>query len=369
MPQRRLPTIWDIEPHTIAKHKILEEYLKAWAPIIGRCEQRIVYIDGFAGPGKYKNGENGSPIIAINTIRNNSNLKESTEVIFWFIEKDKKRSEVLKQTLKNQFNMPTNMKYVVDNSEFENSLCSQLDNLEKQKQALAPTFAFLDPFGYSGFPMKLIQRLLQHNKSEVLITFMSGFVNRFLEPRYENAIMRLYDTKDFLQAKSIKKTEKRITFLLQLYAQKLKEQEGALFVRTFEMKSNDDQVIYHLIFGTKHWKGLEVMKKSMMKVDDRGMYSFSDHLGSDQTFFTSMKDGTRWMERAANIIFDKFRGKTVSVEVVYKFVITDTQYTFKKEILKILEKGSPPKIIHVTNRRKALSYPCGCQITFSDKIS
>lgn len=366
MPQTRLPTIWDVEPHTIAKHKILEEYLKAWAPIIGRWEQRIVYIDGFAGPGKYKGGESGSPIMAIDAIMNNSNLKESTEVIFWFIEKDKERSEVLKQILKSQFNMPVNMKYVVDNSEFEDSLCSQLDNIEQQKQILAPTFAFLDPFGYSGFPMELIQRLLKHDKSEVLITFMSGFVNRFLDPEHEDAITRLYGAEDFLQAKSIKKTDERITFLLQLYAQKLQEQGGARFVRTFEMKRNDNQVVYHLIFGTKHWKGLEVMKKSMIKVDDRGTYSFSDRLGFGQTFFTSMRDGTRWMERAACEIFDKFHGTTVSVEAIHEFVITNTQYTFKKEILKILEKESPPKIIHVTNRQKAFRYPNGCQITFLD---
>ena len=366
MPQKKISTTWDIEPHTIAKHKILEEYLKAWAPIIGKWAQRIVYIDGFAGPGKYKGGENGSPVIAINTIMNNSNLKKTTEVTFWFLEKDKERASALEQTLEEQFNMPANMNYTVNNSEFEYSLCLLLDSLEQQNKRLAPTFAFVDPFGYSGFPMKLIQRLLKHDKSEVLITFMSKFVNRFLDPEHEDAVTRLYGTEKFLQAKSIENTDQRITFLLQLYATKLQEQGGAQFVRTFEMKSSNNQVIYHLIFGTKHWKGLEVMKKAMMKVDDRGMYSFSDRLGFEQTFFTSMKDGTKWMERAADKIFDKFQNTTVSVEDIHKFIIIDTQYIFKKEILRILEKMSPPKIIRVTNRKQAFRYPDNCEITFSD---
>lgn len=60
-----LPTIWSIEPHTEAKHRILEEYLKAWFPILSRFHKRILYIDGFAGPGVYEEGEIGSPIIAL----------------------------------------------------------------------------------------------------------------------------------------------------------------------------------------------------------------------------------------------------------------------------------------------------------------
>jgi len=42
-------TIWEIEPHTIAKHKILEHYLKAWFPIVGRYNDTINYVDGLLG--------------------------------------------------------------------------------------------------------------------------------------------------------------------------------------------------------------------------------------------------------------------------------------------------------------------------------
>ena len=62
-------TIWPIEPHTCAKHQILRKYLDAWLPILGTYNKRIVYIDGFAGPGEYKGGEPGSPIIALEAAR------------------------------------------------------------------------------------------------------------------------------------------------------------------------------------------------------------------------------------------------------------------------------------------------------------
>ncbi|MFZ7121222.1 MAG: three-Cys-motif partner protein TcmP, partial [Eubacteriaceae bacterium] len=46
-------TIWAIEPHTEAKHAILRKYLDAWLPIITRWNGKVLYIDGFAGPGEY----------------------------------------------------------------------------------------------------------------------------------------------------------------------------------------------------------------------------------------------------------------------------------------------------------------------------
>lgn len=72
-----LPTVWDASPHTIAKHAILREYLAAWFPILSRqsakvqsthpanTKNEILFIDAFAGPGEYANGEPGSPIIAL----------------------------------------------------------------------------------------------------------------------------------------------------------------------------------------------------------------------------------------------------------------------------------------------------------------
>jgi hypothetical protein len=58
---------WDLAPHTAAKLDILGAYLRAWFPILsrGRNFDRIIYIDGFAGPGRYNQGEDGSPIVAL----------------------------------------------------------------------------------------------------------------------------------------------------------------------------------------------------------------------------------------------------------------------------------------------------------------
>lgn len=62
-------TLWPLEPHTRGKHLVLKHYLDAWFPILGSWSERILFIDGFTGPGEYESGEEGSPLIAIGTLR------------------------------------------------------------------------------------------------------------------------------------------------------------------------------------------------------------------------------------------------------------------------------------------------------------
>ena len=49
----RKKTLWPLEPHPRGKHLVLKFYLDAWLPILGTRSGRILFIDGFAGPGEY----------------------------------------------------------------------------------------------------------------------------------------------------------------------------------------------------------------------------------------------------------------------------------------------------------------------------
>ncbi|PSN94208.1 hypothetical protein B9Q06_09975 [Candidatus Marsarchaeota G2 archaeon ECH_B_2] len=82
----RLPS----SPHTKAKHKILKTYLAAWFPILSKWNGRVLYIDGFAGPGEYDDGSDGSPLLALEVARTHK-LKLASEVVFLFVEEDKER--------------------------------------------------------------------------------------------------------------------------------------------------------------------------------------------------------------------------------------------------------------------------------------
>lgn len=61
--------LWPLDPHSKAKHSVLRNYLDAWLPILGSGSERILFVDGFAGPGEYEGGEEGSPLVRVACVR------------------------------------------------------------------------------------------------------------------------------------------------------------------------------------------------------------------------------------------------------------------------------------------------------------
>src|SRR5258708_20466647 len=95
-PVKPTEVTWPLDPHTQGKHEVLRHYLGAWFPILGSRPGRIVFIDGFAGPGEYTGGEKGSPLIALEVLRQHR-AKLKAKVTFFFIEKDTKRADHLRR--------------------------------------------------------------------------------------------------------------------------------------------------------------------------------------------------------------------------------------------------------------------------------
>lgn len=148
-----------MDPHTKAKHEILGRYLAAWFPILSKYHSRIVYIDGFSGPGRYKGGEAGSPMIALD-VAVNHRKSLGGEVVFWFIEEREDRLNHLRQELATVA-VPKHFKVVSESGKFHEKFGEVLNSIDAGKDTLAPTFAFIDPFGFSGIPFTLIERLLK----------------------------------------------------------------------------------------------------------------------------------------------------------------------------------------------------------------
>ena len=68
--------------------------MHAWLPILGFTQRKIVFVDGFAGPGEYAKGEPGSPVVALRAFLDHAAKREiSSEVKFLFIESVQARAE------------------------------------------------------------------------------------------------------------------------------------------------------------------------------------------------------------------------------------------------------------------------------------
>lgn len=271
-------TIWPLDPHTLAKHRILRGYLDAWFPIVGQSFPRIVYYDGFAGPGRYSAGERGSPLIALEAARENSRWLRG-EVSFVFVEEDHARAERLRGEIAALGALPPNFHHEVIERAFAPALRGTLDQLDRARNQVVPVFALIDPFGVSGLPFELIARLLTRQSCEVLITFMTEPIKRFVEvEEVASKLPELFGVPN--AAAQIAASPDRVARARELYRSQLGT--VARFVRFFVMRNDKDVPIYDLFFASNNPLGFGKMKEAMWGIDDSGDYTFSDGIGPGQ---------------------------------------------------------------------------------------
>jgi three-Cys-motif partner protein len=183
---KKLDTVWSLDPHTKAKHDLLVRYLGGWFAVLSKYNGRIVFLDGFAGPGVYSKREPGSPTLALRTLleHQHKGLLARCKFLFIFNEQDAARFRSLEhevEKIKGE-KWPVNVDVTLANMSFVEVADDILQYLGEDK-VLAPTFAFLDPFGYKGIPIHLIARLLAFDKCELFIYWDFNSVNRFATRR------------------------------------------------------------------------------------------------------------------------------------------------------------------------------------------
>lgn len=336
-------TTWEIEPHTLAKHEILKRYLQAWMPILAHGKfKQFIYIDGFAGPGIYSGGEEGSPVIAIKAAL--AHIKHlSGKIIFSFIEKDMERAESLEKVI-DDIPPPKTFKIEVEKGkEFAPTLDKLISFYESKGKYLPPTFAFIDPFGWTGVPFESVKKVLSFQNCEVFVNFMYEEINRFLgHPDQEENFDIFFGTDEWREVLKIKEPRERNRFLHDLYIKQLKKH--AKYVRSFEMKNDRGVTDYFLFYATNNLLGMKKMKESMWKIDEAGHFTFSDATDQNQMILFEKKPRVEELKKE---ILKRFSGRTVSILELENFIIAETAFRethYKTQILKPMEISNPPEI-------------------------
>ena len=360
-------TLWERDEHTEGKHLVLEHYLKAWFPILGmgRMNRRILFVDGFAGPGEYKGGEPGSPLVAMRVLADHSaRSRINAEVVFYFIEKERLQARHL-SVLVDEWRpkLPADTRMHVREGLFDASMTEVLDQLEEQGKRMAPAFVMIDPFGVKDMPMELIGRILANPKSEVYVTFMWEEMNRFLStPEFETHLDALFGTKEWRGGKQLAGDDRK-DFLHDLYRQQLKEAGAGQVVHFHLFKGNG--LKYSIFFGTGHPLGADRMKKAIWQVAPFGDFSFRGG-NRDQMVLLGLAQPDP--EPLANASQDHFADDGwVTIGDVLDFVRSD-QTIFhdsqvKKPVLKPMEQTGRLRVDGDTRNRR-FTYPNGCLLWF-----
>jgi three-Cys-motif partner protein len=70
---------------SVKKHRIVSKYFGGWANIILpqtlTREGKIMYVDLFCGPGRYKDGTVSTPLLVLDHVINSSKLRSVTQLL------------------------------------------------------------------------------------------------------------------------------------------------------------------------------------------------------------------------------------------------------------------------------------------------
>ncbi|MGH9773308.1 MAG: three-Cys-motif partner protein TcmP, partial [Candidatus Acidiferrales bacterium] len=295
---------------------------------------KILYIDGFAGPGEYEGGEAGSPIIALDTALG-FQPPLTAKVHFLFVEERSDRADHLRKQVALR-TLPPNFSVVVEGGvTFETAFTNRYSDYVRQGR-LIPTFAFIDPFGWTGAPFSLVKQILSHRSCEVFVNFMYEEINRFIGHSDQIANFNsFFGTGEWKQCANASEPRVRNRCLHDLYLRQL--HTGAAYVRSFEMSNVRDVTDYYLFYATKELLGLKKMKEAMWKADESGEFRFSD--ATDLNQLVLFEKAPNLLTLRARIVAE-FSGKQVSVANIESFVLLETAFRecHYKRILKTLEK-------------------------------
>lgn len=357
-------TVWDLEAHTAKKHEILRRHFQAWLPILANSNQRLLYIDAFAGPGEYSKGEDGSPLVVLKAARDHV-FKFESELVCLFIEDNRGRYEHLVQVLDRlEPTLPKNVKFRHLHGKFNEHIDEVFADVDEQRKRDAPTLAFLDPFGFSHTPFSAISRLMKYPKTEVLVNFMYEEINRFLSnPDFAGHFDAQFGTSEWRNAIDICDPVQRLAYIHDLYLRQL--ETVSRYVRSFEMVNKSNTADYFLFFATKSLKGLEAMKYAMWKADPAGEFVFSDFTDSKKQIplFAAEPDYL-WLRE---IITDEFAHIEIEIEALGDWVVENTPFLrthLKKQILASMEEEGAIKVVSAKPGRRRFTYPEGTVIKF-----
>jgi three-Cys-motif partner protein len=327
-------TLWKLEPATAAKHVLYKRYLDAWYPIMlqsagrnGFTWKRITYLDAFAGPGEYMNGEEGSPVFALKHLLNHEAAPRMglarARVRLVFTENRQDRFEHLKATLAARFGSALQLPVTVTMRNLEAGAAARM--LTETGAWGYPILAVFDSWGNVNVPLHALRRLATNPASEVLVTFGPNWFSR-REDLNTDILDAVFGGRAYWEpANHEVRPEERWRTWLAAYRDALRR-IGFRYVLQFEIVPRTGLPLY-LVYGTGHEKGVEVMKAAMWEVDGNDGMSFRDprtrnaQPAGQQTLWS----GTDLpQDELLDLVTQRLESGPVSLESLRTWLLTET---------------------------------------------
>jgi three-Cys-motif partner protein len=254
------------------KAAIVADYFWVWANVIintqkrfPRQSQKIAYIDLFAGPGRYRNGSVSTPLLIIERAVTDPNIRD--RLVALFNDKDDANTASLATEI-NKIAGIESLKFKprISTGEVGGNLIKQFESA-----SLVPTFLFVDPFGYKGLSLQLVNSVLKDWGCDCVFFFnynriSMGLGNEAVEEHIDAlfGVKRANKLRERFAMKQILPSE-REAFIVEEMKFALEEMGGE-FVLPFRFRNpKGSRTTHHLFFVSKHFRGYEIMRDVMYK--------------------------------------------------------------------------------------------------------
>ena len=253
------------------KHVILESYLGAFAHKILNWADGLTYVDAFAGPWQTTDTdsfEDSSFGIALAQLRSARNFWQERgkdpKLECIFLEKSRRAFRQLQAFCDKQ----TDLRVRPLNRPFEDAIPEIVQTIRSNGPKWFP-FVLVDPKGWKGFSLSRIAPLIQLEPCEVLVNFMTGHIQRFIRADHltiQEGFRQLYDSEEYADRLANLAGQEREDAMVFAYAERLAEVGNYRYVSTALVQNpTKDRTHYHLVYATRHIKGIEVFKAAERK--------------------------------------------------------------------------------------------------------
>ncbi|HEY6943608.1 MAG TPA: three-Cys-motif partner protein TcmP [Candidatus Acidoferrum sp.] len=330
------------------KTTIVRDYFWAWVKVIvatqkkWKKEERIAYIDLFAGPGRYKDGTKSTPLLILETAIADPDMCERLVTIFNDV--DPANAEALTREIREIPGIRT-LKYKpqIQAEEVGDKIVEMFEKLN-----FIPTLFFVDPWGYKGLSLGLINSVVRNWGCDCIFFFNYNRINMGLSNAAVEKHIDVLFGKERAGALRNKltglKPEEREAAILEALTVALKEL-GAQYVLPFCFKDEKgNRTSHYLVFATKHPRGYGIMKEIMAK------YSSEEHQSVPSFGYCPASqihpllfEFNRPLDELEGMLLRDFCGQTRTVEQIYDLHNVGKPYimkNYKTILLKMEEENT-----------------------------
>lgn len=343
-------------PQSQVKSAIVAKYFDAWSKVVMKAQNRfhrenkIAYIDLFAGPGRYSDGTNSTPLLVLKKAIQDQELRQRLVTIF--NDKDERNTDSLREAI-NELPSIETLKYrpQISTQEVGEKI---VKGFEKMK--LVPTLFFVDPWGYKGLSLRLVNSILKDWGCDCIFFFNYNRINMGLHNEAVRAHLNaLFEEK---RANKLRATlepltpEERELTIVEELCQAIRD-SGPEYVLPFRFRDvRGTRTKHHLIFVSKHHKGYEIMKEIMAKESSdapQGVANFEYNPASIRQPF--LFEHSRPLVDLGDMLLEEFSGQTIKMLDIYEQHNVNRPFTKKnyKDALLLLEDQ---KSIKASEHRK-----------------